>query len=113
MKRSDFMIFNINDNVWKLKFVNPTNINLKRSDNSYTLGVTDNNVKTVYIANNLHPALRRKVLLHELTHVHAMEYNYYMPIEIEEIVADFMSLYGTDIVFLADDILKNILTGVA
>lgn len=107
------MIFNINDNVWKLKFVNPTNINLKRSDNSYTLGVTDNNVKTVYIANNLHHALRRKVLLHELTHVHAMEYGYYMPIEVEEIVADFMSLYGTDIVFLADDILKNLIGEVA
>ena len=70
-------------------------------------------MKTVYIANNLHPALRRKVLLHELTHVHAMEYNYYMPIEVEEIVADFMSLYGTDIVFLADDILKNLIGGVA
>lgn len=105
------MIFNVNGNAWELRFVNPTNINLKRSNNSYALGVTDNNVKTVYIANNLHLALRRKVLLHELTHVHAMEYNYYMPIEVEEVVADFMSLYGTDIVFLADDILKNIMAG--
>jgi hypothetical protein len=80
---------------------------------TYTLGVTDNNVKTVFIANNLSEYMTDKVLAHELTHVHSMEYNYYMPIEVEEVVADFISLFGRDIVVLANDIMNNLLRSVA
>lgn len=107
------MEFVINGSVWRLQFVEPSNKHLQRSDGSWTLGVSDNNLKTVFIANNLSDYLQRKVLIHELTHVHAMEYNYYMPIEVEEIVADFISMYGTDIVYIADDILNSLLIGVA
>jgi hypothetical protein len=80
---------------------------------THTLGVTDNNVKTVFIANNLSEYMTDKVLAHELTHVHSMEYNYYMPIEVEEVVADFISLFGRDIVVLANDIMNNLLRSVA
>ena len=107
------MEFVINGSMWRLQFVKPSNKHLQRSDKSWTIGVSDNNIKTVFIANNLSDHLQRKVLIHELTHVHAMEYNYYMPIEVEEIVADFMSMYGTDIVYIADDILNSLLIGVA
>lgn len=107
------MQFVVNGSIWRLRFVKPTNKQLQRSDGSWTLGVSDNNLKTVFIANNLSDYLQRKVLIHELTHVHAMEYNYYMPIEVEEIVADFISMYGTGIVYIADDILNSLLIGVA
>lgn len=98
------MIFTVNNQEWQLKFVNPNSDELMRSDGSITLGMTDNNVKTVYINNKLNNYMTDKVLAHELTHVFAFEFDYFIPIETEEIVADFMSLYGRDIVYLLDDL---------
>lgn len=100
------MKFTVNNQEWQVLFVNPSNSNLKRSDGSITLGMTDNNTKTIYINNKLNDYMTDKVLCHELCHVFAFEYDYYMPIETEEIVADFMSLYGRDIVYLLDDLVK-------
>lgn len=107
------MQFTVNNTIWTLQFVNPRSKHLMTSIGTYTLGVTDNNVKTVFIANNLSEYLTDKVLAHELTHVHSMEYNYYMPIEVEEVVADFISLFGRDIVVLANGIMNNLLRRVA
>lgn len=98
------MKFTVNNQEWTLLFVNPSNNNLKRSDGSITIGMTDNNTKTVYINNRLNNYMTDKVICHELTHVFAFEFGYYMPIETEEIVADFMSLYGRNIVYLLDDL---------
>lgn len=100
------MTFTVNNNIWQLQFVKPNSRYLMRSDNSITLGMTDNNVKTVYINNRLNDHMKDKVLCHELTHVFAFEFDYYMDIDTEEIVADFMSLYGRDIVYLLDDLIK-------
>ena len=96
----------VNNQEWQLKFVNPNNRNLMRSDGSITIGMTDNNKKTVFINNKLKGQLQDKVLCHELTHVFAFEYDYDIPIEVEEIVADFMSLYGRDIIYLLDEIME-------
>ena len=101
------MIFSINGTIWHIEYKNPNTSELMRSDGTYTLGVTDRNTKTVTIANCLSKDMTDKVLCHELTHVHAMEYNYTIPIETEEIVADFLSLYGRDIIYLADDIMSG------
>ena len=100
------MKFVVNNQEWQLKFVNPNNRNLMRSDGSITIGMTDNNKKTVFINNRLKGQLQDKVLCHELTHVFAFEYDYDIPIEVEEIVADFMSLYGRNIIYLLDDIME-------
>ena len=80
-----------------------------RSDGSITLGMTDNNVKTVFVNNRLNDYMTDKVICHELTHVFAFEFDYYMDIKTEEIVADFMSLYGRDIVYLLDDLMAIVL----
>lgn len=84
--------------------------NLMRSDGTYTLGVTDNNLKTVFISDSLNDKLFDKVLCHELCHVFTFENGCNMDIEIEEIVADFMSLYGRRIVECADKILNHLYT---
>lgn len=107
------MIFTVNNNPWRLEFVRPSSENLRRSDGSYTFGVTDNAVKTVFIMQNMSDYMTDKVICHELCHVHAFEYDYYMPIEVEEIVADFMSLYGRKVVYLTDEIMSKILRRIA
>lgn len=100
------MTFIVNNQEWKLRFVKPNSKELMRSDGSITLGMTDNNVKTVFVNNRLNDYMTDKVICHELTHVFAFEFDYYMDIKTEEIVADFMSLYGRNIILLLDDLIK-------
>lgn len=99
------MKFTVNNQEWNLVFVKPNSRNLMRSDGSITIGMTDNNTKSVYINNRLNDYMADKVICHELTHVFAFEFDYYMDIGTEEIVADFMSLYGRKIVYLLDDLI--------
>lgn len=107
------MFIEVNGNRWKIEFVRPSSENLRRSDGSYTFGVTDNNLKTVFIIDNASDYMTDKILLHELSHVHAMEYVYSIPIEVEEIVCDFLSLYGRSVVYMADDIMSKIIRRIA
>lgn len=98
------MRFSVNNQEWKLLFVNPGNNNLKRSDGSITIGMTDNNTRIVYINNRLSDYMTNKVLAHEICHVFAFSFDYSMPIEVEETVADFFSLFGRDMINLLDDL---------
>lgn len=107
------MNFTVNNNIWQLEFVRPSSENLRRSDGSYTFGVTDNSVKTVFLMRNMSDYMTDKVLVHELTHVHALEYDYTIPLWVEEIVCDFLSLYGRSVIYLADSIMPKILRRIA
>ena len=98
------MRFSVNNQEWNLQFVNPNSKELMRSDGSITLGMTDNNVKYVFINNRLSNYMTNKVLAHELVHVFAFSFDYSMPIEVEEVVADFFSLFGRDMINLLDDL---------
>lgn len=103
------MTFVVNDSTWHLSFEKPSSSNLLRSDGVATLGVTDNALKTVFINNSLTQRMTDKVLCHELVHVYSFENGLSIPIKTEEIIADFMSLYGRDIIYLADGILSNVM----
>lgn len=100
------MKFTVNNQQWEIVPCRPFDNNLRRSDGSITLAVCDNNTKCIYINNKLHGYMYDKVLCHELTHLYAFEFDYFMDMETEEIVADFMSLYGRNIVYLLDDIVN-------
>lgn len=99
-------MFIINGIEWDIVWVNPNSKNLMRSDGSITIGMTDNNTKTVYINNRLDDYMTDKCLAHELCHVYAFSFDYFMDIETEEIVADFFSLFGRSMVYMLDDLVK-------
>lgn len=101
------MKFAVNNQEWELVFVKPSSKHLMRSDGSITLGVTDNNTKTIYINNRLSDAMFDKVLCHELCHVASFSYNLHIDIRTEEIIADFLSTYGREIFDIADDLLRR------
>lgn len=101
------MIFTVHGIDWKLSLEHPNSSMLMRSDNTYTLGVTDNNTKTVYVNELLSNDMFDKVLCHELVHVFSFSNNLIIPIETEEIVADFLSTYGRDVFYVADDIMSR------
>ena len=106
-------MFFVNDIKWDIIFVNNINSVLRRSDGSYTYGVTDNNTKSIYLADTLEGEFLTKVLCHEMCHVFSFSYNLHIPIETEEIIADFISLYGRDIIYIVDTVLNDILEMVA
>lgn len=98
-------MFEINGIQWTISRVSSGSTFLMRSDGSETVGVTDWNNKTIYLNKRLKGAFLRKVLAHELCHVFCFSYSIHMPIEQEEYMADWISLYGTDLVYLLDNLM--------
>ena len=91
-------MFSINGEEWFIKFVNPDDYNLLRSDNSLSIATCDDTVKTIFINCYLQGDFLKKVLCHELTHAAMFSYNIYLTIEQEEILADIISTYGEEII---------------
>ena len=100
------MKFTVNNQEWELLFVNPNSKELMRSNGTITIGTTDNIKKNVFINNRLNDYLFDKCLAHELCHVYAFSFDYFMDIQTEEIVADFFSLFGRSMVYMLDDFVK-------
>lgn len=71
-------MININGEIWGLAFVSPFDSILQRLDGTYTIGVCDNDTKTIYISNVLEGQLLKKVLCHELTHCAMFSYHIYL-----------------------------------
>lgn len=107
------MFFEVNGRTWELVFVNPRSRHLRRSDRSFTLGVTDSNTDMIYIADNLSDEMTERVICHELTHCICFSWGISIPIQLEEWLCNFMSDHGKEIVYLLDDLLSVILANVA
>ena len=95
----------MNNERWEVVAVPSSSKWLERSDGSLTLGVTDHNVMTIFLSRQLHGALLRKVLLHELTHAWMFSYGYVLSIDEEEFVCDFLASNAEDIIAKADEII--------
>lgn len=97
----------VNSIVWNIIFVPSNSKELLRSDNVLTLGVTDRNVNCVFLSNQLHGDLLYKVLCHELCHVYIFSYGIYFLIEEEERLAEFISMFGKNIVNDTNNLLNQ------
>lgn len=102
------MFFNINGTNWRVQYENPLSDELKRSNGSISLGVTDRNTHTIYLSSALHGYMERKVLIHELCHAICMSYDVHLPIEQEEILCDFVATYGDEVFGIVDMILMAV-----
>lgn len=99
------MDIRVNDTLWHIQFKKPTSSELKRSDGTISLGVTDRNTHTIYLSNALRGFMQRKVLIHEVCHAICMSYDVYLPIEQEEILCDFVATYGDEVFDIVDMVL--------
>lgn len=97
--------FIINGILWKVEFVPGNSPELFRSDGSQTVGMTSWITKTIYLAKELHGAFLEKVLCHELCHVFCFSYGIIMNVQQEEFLANWISIYGRDVINLLDDLL--------
>ena len=97
-------MFKINNIEWDIQFCAPNSNDLKRSDGSITVGVTDFSTKCVYLSDALHGDFLRKVFIHELCHCAIFSYGFSMDMEQEEFLCDFIASYGDEIFNIVDDL---------
>ena len=107
------MYINVNGIRWGIVMVHSRSELLRRSDGIITLGVTDCNTFEVYLCNELENGLLYNVLCHEICHVFVFSYGYYMTIEEEERLAQFIADFGRQIVDGTDSIIKNLIKRMA
>lgn len=99
------MVVRIRDNLWKIVFENPNSPNLRMSDGRQVLGLCDNNIKTIFIADNQHGYKQEHIICHEITHAICQEYDIYMPYDLEEELCNFMADHARETVEILDRIL--------
>lgn len=102
------MEFEINGVKWNIEFVQPWSDRLTRSDGSRTVGVAFLNENTIYIAKTAHGAFLRRILSHELVHAFCLSYSIFISIDEEERLADWVATYGTELVYLLDDLMETL-----
>ena len=101
-------MFLINNVYWKLAFVSPDFPLLRRMSGEYSIGACDNLTRTIYINETLNGDLLKKVLCHEITHAAMFSYNVSLTIEQEEIIADIISTYGEQIVYITNKVFNKL-----
>lgn len=80
-----------------------------RMDNGeFTIGVCDDNTKTIYISNLLRGEKLKQVLCHEIVHAAMFSYNVELEYEQEELLANLIAIYGKEIVQITDNIFKRL-----
>lgn len=100
-------MFIINGEEWRIVSVSPFHPSLMRSDGNYTIGACDDLVKKIYINEDLTGPLMKKVLCHEITHAAMFSYNIELTYEQEELLADLVATYGSEIVEMTDQLFKQ------
>ena len=98
----------INNIYWKVVFVPFNYPLLKKIDGSYTIGACDNLTRTIYINENLTGKLLNKVLCHQITHAAMFSYNVELSIEQEQIIADIISTYGKEIIYITNKVFNKL-----
>ena len=101
-------MFLINNVYWKLAFVAPNFPLLRRLNGEYTVGACDNLTRTIYLNENLQGDFLKKVLCHEIVHAAMFSYNVDLSIEQQELVADLISTYGEEIIYITNKIFNKL-----
>lgn len=97
-------MFLINNVYWKIAFVSPNFPLLQRLNGDYSIGACDNLTRTIYLSNQLYGELLKKVLCHEITHAAMFSYNVNLSLEQQELIADLISTYGEEIIYITNKI---------
>lgn len=98
---------NINGVEWGIYLVSPFHSVLRRSDGSYVLGCCDNLTQNIYINDDLDNYYIKKVLCHEIVHAAIFSYRVDLTVEQEEIVADLIATYGSEIIQITNKVFKK------
>lgn len=98
----------INGETWKLFLVSPNHPMLKTPIGTFTLGACDNISHSIFINQNLNSRKMKKVLCHEITHAAMFSYNVELTLEQEELLADLLATYGSEIIEVTNKIFTKL-----
>lgn len=101
-------MFLINNIYWKIASVPPDFPLLQRINGQYSVGACDNLTRTIYLSNALYGDFLKKVLCHEITHAAMFSYNVDLSIEQAQLVADLISTYGEEIIYITNKIFTKL-----
>ena len=101
-------MFTINNETWYIEFVPFYSPLLQRSDNSMSIAMCDDRAKTIYISNQIQGSFLKKVLCHEITHAAMFSYNVNITAEQEELLADLIATYGSEITYITNEIFRKL-----
>ena len=101
-------MFTINHEIWVVKFMQPYDKIFCMDNGEFTIGVCDDNTKTIYLSNLLRGKKLKQVLCHEIVHAAMFSYNIELDYEQEELLANLIAIYGKEIVQITDNIFKRL-----
>jgi hypothetical protein len=101
-------MFNINGIDWEIKFTSPNHPKLYKYNGTFALGSCDNLTHTIYISENVPMNKLRKVLCHEVTHAAMFSYRVELDLSQEELIADLIATYGSEIISVTNRIFSRI-----
>lgn len=93
--------FKIKDTEWTCSFVKEDDKNLKGN-----MGLARFRDNSIFISENLNEHETSKTLIHELVHAFTWDFGFYQVKFTDEIICDFFSIYGREIIKLADYIIN-------
>lgn len=102
-------MFEINGQVWFIKFTQPSDEIFRMSDGEYTVGVCDDALKIIFLSTELRGRKLKHVLCHEIVHAAMFSYKVYIEYEQEELLANIIATYGKEIIQITDDMFKRLL----
>lgn len=91
--------------------VSPNHPSLYRSDGSLTIGACDDETKTIYVNDMLNDTMLFKVLCHEITHAAMFSYNILLTTDQEELLADLIATYGSEIIYITNRVFAKLRGG--
>lgn len=97
----------INGIYWRIIYVSADSKYLTRSDGSTTIGMTDGKTHTIYLYRGLEGYMLDKVLAHEMVHAFMFSYDIHIDIEDEEFMADWVSIYGRELIYMLDKFMQS------
>lgn len=101
-------MFTINNETWLVKFTHPYNSIFIMDNGKYTIGVCDDDTKTIHISSKLRGKKLKQVLCHEIVHAAMFSYNVILNYEQEELMANIIATYGEQIVDITDEMFKRL-----
>ena len=87
----------INGVRWWVRLVSPAHSMLLTPWKTHALGVCDKVTQTIYVDKTLPPNKLQEVLCHEIVHAFMFSYAINVTYDEEELVAEFVSKYGKNI----------------
>lgn len=101
------MKIKIHNDIWKVEMVDADAKKMNPDEDHYNFGLTEYKELLISIMAGRCASVTRSTVIHEL--VHAFMFSYGHAVESEEAMCDFFGVHGDEIIYFADQIMKELM----